>query len=271
MKFISNFSGGLCSFWATMRAIEKHGKENVIPLFADTLIEDEDLYSFNRRAEEIFGIPIIRVCHGLTPWQLFRKEGLIANTLSPICSIRLKREPLNEWAEVRYNLDKTQQSFLHPEATVILGFDWTEHHRADDFQAQHPTWRVWAPMTESPLWDKCRMMREGQALGLKTPRLYELGFPHNNCGGACVRAGISHFVHLLKVLPGKFTEWENEEQETIRDFHERGVSSAGYTILRDRRGGDTKPLSLLDLRKRVESGEKFPADEWGGCGCGGAK
>src|SRR5580704_4359235 len=39
MKHIANFSGGLCSFFATMRSIEQNGLENVIPLFADTLYE----------------------------------------------------------------------------------------------------------------------------------------------------------------------------------------------------------------------------------------
>ena len=42
------------------------------------------------------------------------------------------------------------------------------------------------------------------------------------------------------------------------------------TMLKDRRGGVTKSLSLEALRLRVESGEEFPKYDWGGCGCGGA-
>jgi hypothetical protein len=123
--------------------------------------------------------------------------------------------------------------------------------------------RIWIKETWRPVgpWE-CR--KDGATIQ------YALGFPHNNCGGGCVKAGISHFVHLYHRLPATFTKWESEEQETIKDLKKRGVSSWHYTILKDRRGGETKPLSLQSLRIRIESGELFPTDEWGGCGCGGA-
>ena len=46
MKHIVFYSGGLCSWATAKRVVEKHGKENVLLLFTDTLIEDEDLYRF---------------------------------------------------------------------------------------------------------------------------------------------------------------------------------------------------------------------------------
>lgn len=270
MKWISNFSGGWCSLFGTIRSIERHGKENVIPLFADTLYESADLYDANRRAEDVMGIPLVRVCVGLTPWELFRKEGLIGNDRSPICSIRLKREPLNDWMESRYEMDHRQTTLIGEHATVVLGFDFTEWDRVVDFQNQHLNWTVEAPMTDEPLWDKCKMRREAERLGFKEPELYALGFPHNNCGGGCVKAGISHFVHLYNVKRDTFLKWESEEQETLREFAARGVSNGHFTILKDRRNGETKPLSLRDLRLRIEAGETFRKNDWGGCGCGGA-
>lgn len=268
MKHIVNFSGGDCSFWAAHRVVQAHGTKDVVLLFADTLIEDQSLYEFNERSAELLGVPITRVCYGLTPWQLFRKEGLIGNNRFPICSVRLKREPLNEWMQTHFELDKGQQNCLFEHATIYLGFDWTEMHRLNDFRNQYPNWLSEAPMLDEPVWDKCRMRREAEALGLPEQHLYKLGFPHNNCGGTCVRAGISHFVHLYKVLPGRFLEWEMEEQMTIHEFQRRGIEP--LSILKDRRGGETKPLYLRDLRERIEAGEKFKTDEWGGCGCGGA-
>jgi hypothetical protein len=62
-------------------------------------------------------------------------------------------------------------------------------------------------------------------------------------------------------------EWENEEVATQKDFRLRGISNWQFTILKDRRGGETKPLLLRDLRIRIESGEQFPKYAWGGCGC----
>lgn len=266
MKYIVNFSGGWCSFWAAWRTIDRHGPANTVLLFADVLIEHADLYSFNETAARILGVPITRISVGKSPWQLFREEGLIGNTRSPICSIRLKREPLNEWMGAHYMLHRHQSDVFLEDATVVLGFDWTEFHRVTEFQDIHPHWRVSSPMVNEPLWNKCDMQREGEKLGLKTPTLYKLGFPHNNCGGACVKAGISQFVHLYKVLPATFQEWEREELLTIEEFKRRGIEI--YTVLRDRRGGTTKPLRLHDLRLRIEAGEEFDKHDWGGCGCG---
>lgn len=44
---VVNFSGGLCSFWSAHRVKERYGSANMVLLFADTLIEDPDLYGFN--------------------------------------------------------------------------------------------------------------------------------------------------------------------------------------------------------------------------------
>jgi hypothetical protein len=258
-KHVINFSGGLCSFWAAHRVVQRHGTKGVVLLFADTLIEDDELYTFNDQASALLGIPITRICVGLTPWQLFRKQGLIANSKYPICSVYLKREPLDEWHRTHC---------LELGATLYIGFDWTEQFRLDDLRAAKPFWRIEAPMTEPPFWDKCRMQTEAEKLGLKIPRLYGLGFPHNNCGGRCVRAGISHWVHLYRTLPHRYAEWEAEEQQTITELNARGI--AAQTMLKDRRGGSYKPMTLADLRKRIEAGEKLPRFDWGGCGCGGA-
>lgn len=262
--------------------MQKYGAENVVLLFADTLIEDPDLYAFLIWASRVLGVPITRVCDGRTPWQLFRDEKMIGNNRQPICSGLLKRKLLDAWHDAHFlNIAEEGQEqipFLHDgrvPATIYLGFDWTEPHRLLDIRREKALWRIEAPMTEpfpgeSLPWDKCRMEREALKLGMPEQRLYSLGFPHNNCGGRCVRAGISHWVHLYRTLPDRYLEWMHEEQATIAFFTAKGVSTEWATILKDRRGGKTTPMTLLTLRNRIEAGEKFPIDDWGGCGCGGA-
>lgn len=273
MLHVVNFSGGLCSFWAAHRVAEKCGTEHMVLLFADTLIEDEGLYVFNERAAELLGVPITPVGIGLEPWELFMREGLIGNNRFPICSTKLKREPLNEWI-AKNCLDRSveSQETLFGETrrpcVVYVGFDWSEGHRLIDLRRELSGYRIEAPMADEPIWDKCRMEREARALGLPIPKLYSLGFPHNNCGGRCVRAGISHFVHLYRVLPDRFADWMLKEQAARENFLTRGIEP--LSVLKDRRGGQTRSLWLSDLKARIESGEKFPNDEWGGCGCGGA-
>ncbi len=259
MRRIVNFSGGLCSFWAAHRVVDRYGPKDVTLLFADTLEESADLYEFNSKASEILGVPITRISEEMDVWTLFRKQGLIGNNRFPICSVKLKREPLDLWH---------RQNCLEMDAVLYVGFDWNEDDRVRDLQkALHP-WRVEAPMMESPIWTKCKMEEEAVKLGLPIGEAYSLGFPHNNCGMRCVRAGITHWVHLFKVKPDRFLDWEQKECDTAEDFRQRGIEP--LSMLKDRRGGETRNLYLRDLRKRIESGEKFNEFDWGGCGCGGA-
>jgi len=268
MKHICNFSGGICSFWAAHRTIQAHGALNTVLLFADTLIESPQLYEFNQCASGVLGVPITRVSREETPWELFRREGLIGNNRFPICSVRLKREPLNNWMESNLEMDSRQDNFLLEAGTVVLGFDWSEHHRVTEFQEAHPTWRVSAPMTSEPIWDKCKMQREAEKIGLPISDNYKFGFSHDNCGGGCVRAGQAHWARLLEVKPETYDYWEREEFATMEELRRREI--VPMTILKDRRGGHTRELSLREFRHRVEAGEEFDRHDWGGCGCGGA-
>ena len=117
-------------------------------------------------------------------------------------------------------------------------------------------------MCEAPYLSKKQMIESLRARGIEPPRLYAMGFPHNNCGGACVKAGQGHFAHLLKMLPDRYAEWEQEEQ-AMRDHLKRD----DVAILRDRTGGKSKPLTLKVFRERVQSGQFVDKHEWGGCGC----
>lgn len=258
MKHVINFSGGLCSAWAAKRVIEKYGTHDVTLLFADTMIEDPDLYRFNEEWSAHLGVSITRLCVGLTPFELFKKNGLLGNARFKICSIRLKREPLDEWHRI---------NCMEMDTIIYVGMDWNEPHRLKAMREAKPFWKIEAPMMEAPLWDKCRMIEETKKLGIKPPRLYGLGFAHNNCGGGCVASGISQFVRLYQVLPSVFSQWEQWERETLEDFSARGID-ASFSILKDRRGGVTKSLLLSELRNRIHRGEKFDRHDWGGCGCG---
>lgn len=87
MKHVVNFSGGLCSFWAAYRVVQKYGPNDVTLLFADTKCEDSDLYEFNRQVTALLGCQLVVVADGRDPWQLFAEQGLIGNNRFPICSV----------------------------------------------------------------------------------------------------------------------------------------------------------------------------------------
>lgn len=142
VNHVINSSGGVCSFWASKRVIDQHGKQNVVRLFADVLMEDEDLYRFNQETSEFLGVPLTRISKEMTPWDLFQAKGMIGNSRSPICSVMLKRELLDEWHRANR---------LEFDTVLYVGIDWTEEHRLHELRRAKPTWRFEAPMCQEPL------------------------------------------------------------------------------------------------------------------------
>ena len=145
--------------------------------------------------------------------------------------------------------------------TLYLGIDWTEQHRLRGARKGWAPYRVEAPLCDPPYQTKQDYLDAARARGLKPPRLYELGFKHANCGGGCVRAGVSQWTRLYHTFPERFAQWERDEQ-MMRDYLDADVA-----ILRDQTGGTVTPLTLATLRARIEADTPQTEFDWGGCGC----
>jgi hypothetical protein len=251
------FSGGVGSWAAAKRVVERYGVDELTLLFADTLMEDEDLYRFiEQAAVNVSGEPkLLRIAEGRNPWQIFFDERMLGNSFFDPCSKKLKREMVDRW--LVNNCD--------PRDTVVyVGIDWTEEHRFTRLRDRRAEvgWCYEAPLCEPPLMMKDAIFEWLGREGLAPPRLYDLGFSHNNCGGFCIKAGHAHFSNLLRVLPSRYAYHEAKEQE-IRNFLGRDVS-----IMTDRSGdGKKKPFTLRALRERIEAGDKVDQFDVGGCGC----
>lgn len=250
MKHVVMFSGGAGSWAAAKRVAEEHGTDSLVLLFADTLIEDEDLYRFILEAAADIGGEFVRVADGRTPWQVFHDVRWMGNARIAQCSHLLKQAQCRKWI--------TENA---PDATLYVGIDWSEGNRMPAIVKGWAPWMVEAPLTEKPYLDKPTIIAALRAAGIEPPRLYAMGFPHNNCGGFCVRAGHGQFKHLLRVMPERYRKHEQQE-EALRAHLGKDVS-----ILRDRIGGKSKPLTLKALRERVEADPQTSSEDWGGCGC----
>lgn len=254
MRHVVSFSGGVGSWLAAKRVVAQHGTADAVLLFTDTLIEDPDLYRFLDEAAADVGAPLVRITEGRTPFEVFRDVRFQGNNRVDPCSRVLKREPADAWLVA--NCD--------PAATVVyVGIDWTEEHRFTRLAARKAEagWTYRAPLCEAPFLSKPQMFDALAAAGIRRPRLYDLGFAHNNCGGGCIKAGQAHWALLLRTLPEVYARWEAEEQGM------RDMLAADVTILRDRTGGQSRPLSLAAFRERVQAGQCYDLFEWGGCGC----
>lgn len=260
MKHIVSYSGGLVSWGAAKRTVKRYGKEDTILLFADTKGddphphkgEDEDLYRFLRETVTEMGATFVRISEGRDVWQVFKDERFIGNHRVDPCSRGLKREMMDKWIS---------ENFTPEQAHISVGLDWTEMHRLVRFQERMKPWVVEAPMTEPPYMTREQLIEWLRAEGIEPPRLYAMGFPHNNCGGFCIKAGIDNFRLLLHTMPERYAYHEQKEQE-LREYLGKDVS-----ILRDRSGGVSKPLTLKALREREECLPMPLGNDFGGCGC----
>lgn len=254
MKHVVMFSGGVGSWMAAKRVAAQYGTDDLALLFTDTMMEDEDLYRFIDEAAANVGAPLHKIADGRTPWEVFRDERFLGNSRIDPCSKILKRQLADKWLEEHYDPAET---------TVYVGIDWSEEHRFTRLEARKKAqgWTYAAPLCSPPWLTKRAMFGALKAEGIELPRLYKLGFSHNNCGGFCIKAGHGHFANLLKQMPDRYAEHEAREQE-FREFLGKPVS-----ILTDTTGGSKKPLTLRDFRIRVESGGQVDMFDIGGCGC----
>lgn len=245
------FSGGIGSWGAARRLVDTGDTlpSDITLLFSDTLIEDEDLYRFLDEAAEDIGAELIRLTDGRTPWDVFRDVRFIGDHRAAPCSKELKQNTAKAW--VRQN---------HPDpatVTLHLGIDWTEIHRMRGAEKGWAPYAVTAPLCDRPYLTKHELLTQLKARGIEPPRLYTLGFPHNNCGGFCVRAGRAQFAHLLDVFPERYAFHEKEEEKT-RQLLGRG------SILQEK---DGTALTLRTFRRYQEAKHGYDEDDWGGCGC----
>jgi len=293
MEHVIFYSGGLGSWMTAQRVIAKHGADNVICLFTDTLIEDEDLYRFliettskmyGVAAEDLIAktndipatnydtmaerkaylaelaqevtarIPqFVWLNDGVDPWDVFKSTRFLGNSRLAKCSHVLKQDMSRRYVEAHFKPDET---------TLYLGIDWTESHRTKAPVANWAPYAVEFPMCEEPLLTKIDAVKALEAADIEVPGLYGMGFSHNNCGGFCVRAGQGHFVNLLEQKPELYAYHEAREQE-MRDFLGKDVA-----ILRRQKDNVKRPLTLRELREEHSRGsDQIDMQDIGGCGC----
>lgn len=235
------FSSGAGSAVAAKRVADAYGTENLTLLFADVNMEHPDNYRFLREASEWVGGELVVLDNdGKTIWDAFRDARFLGNTRADVCSRVLKREPMRRWLE---------EHFEPADTTVHLGFDISEEHRIHRARPHWEPWRIEAPLCwEPPIWKDQALAMLADA-GIEAPWLTRQGFPHANCGGGCVKAGMGQFKKLLTLDPDTYLEWERQE-EGVRVALGKDIS-----ILRDRRGGETKPMTLKTFRHRLGVGD----------------
>ena len=249
------YSGGIGSWAAGMRAVARYGTANTTLLFCDTKMEDSDLYRFLHEGAKVIGVPVTTIADGRTPWEVFRDERFLGNSKVDPCSKILKRRLADQWIAAHNTPDTCVR-------LVGMDFCQRERLRLETLQARCAPYQVDAPLFWPPVLDKDMAKLLALQHGLRLPRLYEMGFEHNNCGGVCVKAGQAQSATLYRTMPERYAA-AVEQEENLRNFLGKDVS-----ILKDRTGGRKKPLTLRMFAKQLEDSPElcFP-DAGKGCDC----
>lgn len=252
---IVSYSGGIGSAITADMICKEYGRDNVVLLFADTLIEDNDLYRFNIDVINLLRCRFERIAEGRTPWQVFNDVKFIGNSRIDPCSKLLKRDLIKKWIRSNYTSDN---------CIIWVGIDASESHRLSPVVQNNLPYIYRSMLIERDIFitskDKLNWCKDNN---IEIPKLYRMGFPHNNCGGFCVKAGLTHFSMLYKLLPDVYRKNEEEEQAAItanpnlKPFLSKTINGVKFY------------LSLKEYRERFLENDSYKENEYeyGGCGC----
>jgi hypothetical protein len=223
------------------------------------------------RARAKDAIPeLVWLTEGRDPWEIFRDGRFLGNSLVDPCSRIGKRELADAWRIG--NCSRIGELFAAPDHFAV-GIGDHEGHRFDDKKGGGlgPRMAEDGWLYHAPLMTECRPGEESlffaplEAIGPAAPRLYGMGYTHNNCGGFCIKAGQAHWANRFKVSPGRFA-YDAMMERKMGAFIGKPVS-----MLTDRRGGMGKKPMTLDAfaeRLRREPNRRYeyqPGES--GCGC----
>ena len=249
MYYIARLSGGLASAVATDRAIQAYGRNRVWIRFEDVGWEDEDTHRFIGDCIKRWGARLIVGRVGKNPLDVFEARRLIPNSAMAPCSAELKIKPFAAWL---WRVPKP--------VTILSGLDWKEPHRIARLSRYHKRagqWRapvgfarqipgvyedfplLWKPLEYRAYWE---VVKEW---GIEPPRAYAHGFSHNNCGGRCVRQGVSEWRRLWTVWAERFRQmrdWEMTQRA-------KGGARAQASFCRVTKNGVERNVTLAELEQ----------------------
>jgi len=238
MKHVISIGGGLSSTMELPeRVIAEHGRDNVDLIMCYLPNEDPDVWKLVEAVEDYNKIKVKLIGFMMTPWDIFFHERMLGNSRVDPCSRILKREYLAVYMDQHYDKSDTVLS-------VGITYDEIDRMAAISKNWTRQGWVIDAPLSNDPtitreyLMDKC-----SRQFGF-VPRLYLMGMTHNNCGGACIKAGHAQWARLLWFLPDVYDWWEQNEQRFRIEIGE-------YTILTE--GRIKRQLTLHDFRLRMQA------------------
>lgn len=259
---IASLGGGFTSSALMPRVLlEQYDKDQIHFINCVLPNEHPDMWRLFDAVEEELGIEITYIAyHPENKWQYVKKEdrtnkdllytpfdiffevAFMGNSRNDPCSRMLKRETILNYVTHNFNPDDTE---------IAVGIHAEELERAVAIRRnwENNGWTIIFPIIENDHLTReqeIERMREWYGVSLD---LYEKNFEHNNCAGACVKAGQRQWAQLWYHYPEVYMEWENLESRWNDRFAEQ--YGREYTILRITRNGKRHYISLREFRETI--------------------
>jgi len=193
------FSCGAASAVAAKMAVQEYGDRCVIA-YCDTGGEHESNKQFLLDVQEWVGAPVEilkNTCGYTDHFDVYRKTKYLVGVRGARCTIELKK---------RLRFD-----FQRPDDIHVFGYTSDEKERADFFNRNNPELATdWILVRNNVSKEDCLGLLWQERI--KIPKLYELGYGHNNCIG-CVKGGKGYWNQIRKDFPEVYQEMALVERE----------------------------------------------------------
>lgn len=245
------FSGGKSSFSVADWVKTNFPEDNIVLYFTDTNWEDPDLYRFIHEASDKLKLPLLTHSMGINPIQLMFQKRVVFNNLIGECSkvlkIKVSRDFLKKGIVPKiqkwHNKNYLKEEGFREKASLYYGIAFEEMHRSEGIKRNWKDYDVQFPLID-------HIINNDEVLkkhNIKQPRLYDMGFVHNNCMGRCVKAGQGHYKRLKEEMPDVY------RTILMQEYHMSYFVSAYRYIIddtvpeEDRFPDDVKELLIEEL------------------------
>ena len=193
---ISWFSAGVSS--AVACYLERETIDKIMYIHIDD--QHEDTMRFLKDCEKTLGkeIEILQ-----SPYKsvsnVIKTFRFINGPYGAKCTDILKKRVRKEWEYGKTDL------------TYVWGYDFSERHRAERIKENFPEHEHVFPLIDRGLTkEDCHGLCG--SLGIKRPKMYDLGYRNNNCIG-CVKGGMGYWNKIRKDFPEVFKARAEQERE----------------------------------------------------------
>ena len=191
------FSCGAASAVAAKFALKKY--KNCEIVYCDTGGEHESNKQFLKDCEKWLKrkITILKNEKYVDHFDVFKKERYLYGHLGSRCTVELKK--------------KLRLEYQKPDDIHIFGYTFDEKNRAEKFESHNPELFVdWILIEKEVSKENCLGILWQS--GIKLPKMYDLGYNHNNCIG-CVKGGMGYWNKIRKDFPDHYNKMAKIERE----------------------------------------------------------